>query len=840
MSLPRKYNPHITELAWIRYWQDEGIYKFNSQSTAKVFSIDTPPPTVSGKLHLGHVYSYTHPDIIARFWRMRGFNVFYPLGYDDNGLPTERLVEKMLGLDARNIGREKFIQACLNISSEAQEEYEALWKRLGLSVDWRYSYRTISEEAQRISQWSFIDLYNKRLVYRQEAPAIWCPECQTSIAQADLSDFERESLFSEITFLLDDGSSIPVATTRPELLPACVAVFVHPDDPRHASAVGKQAHVPIFNRRVPVLSDTKADPEKGTGAVMCCTFGDSTDVTWWRQYELPLIKAIERDGKMSPAAAPYHGSPIGQARKAILYKLAESNIIIDQGLISQTVRVHERCDTPIEFILTPQWFISLMDKKEELLELGEQVAWHPEHMRSRYRSWVENLSWDWCISRQRYYGVPFPLWYCQDCGEVMLASKDRLPVDPLQAAPEQACKCGSVTFIPEMDVMDTWATSSLSPQIAGDWRDKSSDESAPWLYDQVYPFSLRPQAHEIIRTWAFYTLVKSCYHFSSIPWSNILISGWGVAGEGMGKISKSRGGGPLPPLDMIQRYSADAVRYWASSTNPGKDSIISEDKIKTGSRLLTKLWNVSRFAEQFLEDSAQITSHVNAGGELPFTPADLWILARRQELVRRATLLLESYEFAAAKSEIELFFWTDLADNYLEMCKRRLYGDPSPLRDAARYTLYYLLHSVLHLLAPFLPFITEEIYQALFVSKAGARDSVSGKSIHTSAWPLPDASYEAGMHLEHGALLVNLVTAVRRYKSERNLALSTELERLLLSVGLINADEERGQTLLSTLTAAESDLTSATRARNIEYIHSIENGPRAEKISEAVWLTIQE
>ncbi len=840
MALPKKYIPHKAEQHWMACWQKEGTYNFSPQSSAKVFSIDTPPPTVSGQLHLGHVYSYTHPDIIARFWRMRGRNVFYPMGYDNNGLPTERLVEKTLGMDSREYGREKFIQACLDISTEAQKEYEALWMRLGLSVDWRYSYRTIDPEAQHISQWSFIDLYKKGLVHRQEAPAIWCPECHTSIAQADLNDLERESLLSTVSFPLDDGGSIPVATTRPELLPACVAVFVHPHDHRYASMVGRQASVPIFGMRVPVLSDEKADPEKGTGAVMCCTFGDSTDVAWWRQYQLPLVEVIEKDGTMSQAAATYSGSSIAQARTAIMQVLIDEDSMIDQERISQSVRVHERCDTPVEYIVAPQWFISLIDHKQELMALGERVAWHPEHMRNRYQSWVEHLSWDWCISRQRYYGVPFPLWYCQDCGEVMLAGVDQLPVDPLQADPAQSCTCGSDRFIPEKDVMDTWATSSLSPQIVGDWQDQSSKGSSPSLYNQVYPFSLRPQAHEIIRTWAFYTLVKSYYHFNELPWSDLLISGWGVAGEGMGKISKSRGGGPLPPLEMIQRYSADAVRYWASSTSLGKDSIINEDKIKAGSRLLNKLWNVARFSEPFIADSTQLFWDEDGIRALPFTPADLWILARRQVLVRRTTRLLEDYEYAAAKNEIELFFWTDLADNYLEMCKQRLYGAPSPLRDAACFTISYVLHSVLQFFAPFLPFITEEIYQALTESSGLDHNIKSFKSIHTSAWPLPEAMFEDEHYLEHGELLVNIATAVRRHKSERNLALRTGLERLVFTIRSNHTGQEREHTLLSTLAAAEADLKSVTRARVIEFNHGIEPGLQDEMIVDGVWLSIQE
>jgi valyl-tRNA synthetase len=839
VSLSRKYQPQDSEQRWMDYWHRIGTYHFSLESSAEVFSIDTPPPTVSGLLHLGHIYSYTHPDIIARFWRMRGLNVFYPMGFDDNGLPTERLVEKNMGITAQHVGREEFIRTCLKVSEGAEKEYETLWRQLGLSVDWRHTYRTIDHDSRRISQISFIELYKKELAYRQIAPAIWCPECQTSIAQAELNDINRVSVISTISFQLDDGQSLEIATTRPELLPACVALFVHPLDSRYASVVGRKARVPIFGQQVSILSDEKADPDKGTGAVMCCTFGDSTDVAWWHQYNLPLAEAIQKNGRMSAAAGDYTGLSMQQARQTILQTLEDQGLVIDQRRTAQSVRVHERCDTPVEYITVPQWFIRLIEHKQELLELAEKIAWHPEHMKNRYLSWVENLNWDWCISRQRYFGVPFPVWYCQSCDAVLLAGEGELPVDPLQEGPGRSCQCGSTSFKPETDVMDTWATSSMSPQIVAQWLAPSSEQGSNRLYERVFPLSLRPQAHEIIRTWAFYTLVKSHYQFNQLPWSNVLISGWGVAGEGMGKISKSRGGGVMPPIEMIQRYSADAVRYWAASTGPGRDSVISEEKMGTGSRLLTKLWNVARFSEPFLQDITQLTSSEELYSTLPFTPSDLWILARRQSLVSKATHLLENYEYASAKNEIENFFWNDLADNYLEMCKQRLYGDPNPLRDAARFTLYYLLHTVVQLFAPYLPFITEEIYQSL-LERETTPIIKPGTSVHTSPWPIPDSRFDDEQALHFGSILIQIATAVRRYKSERNMALSTIITRLVIAVDPNRLGEERRQAIMGMLAEAEADLKSVTRAEKIELSRKFDPKLFETKASEEVWLWIQE
>ncbi|MGD2177475.1 MAG: class I tRNA ligase family protein, partial [Anaerolineae bacterium] len=448
MGLSRRYKPRDAESRIQALWQETGVYEFDLEAQGPIYSIDTPPPTVSGHLHLGHVYSYSQTDFLARFWRMNGYNVFYPMGYDDNGLPTERLVERRLGIKDVEVGREAFIEACLRISEEEERSYEALWRRLGLSIDWRYTYRTNDERSRCISQLSFLDLHRKGLTHRQEAPTIWCPECHTAIAQADLEDLERGSTFITLAFRREGGEALPIATTRPELLPACVAVFVHPHDERFQALVGRQVNVPLFGQQVPVLEDPAVDPEKGTGAVMCCTFGDATDVAWWYAHDLPLNLVVGRHGQLTEAAGEFAGLPIPEARPRIIQALADRGALLDQRRIDQAVRVHERCDTPVEYLVGKQWFVRLLDFKEELLEAGEQVVWHPPHMEARYRAWVENLHWDWCISRQRAFGVPFPVWYCDACGGVLMADEDQLPVDPTDQGPGTPCSCGGTSFTP--------------------------------------------------------------------------------------------------------------------------------------------------------------------------------------------------------------------------------------------------------------------------------------------------------------------------------------------------------------------------------------------------------
>ncbi len=788
MTISKRYNPKTLEPRLQEAWKESGVYHYDPEGVAPVYSIDTPPSTVSGKLHLGHVFSYSHADFVARFWRMNGHNVFYPMGFDDNGLPTERLVERTLGIKAQDVGRQAFIEKCLAVSEEAEKDYVQLWTRLGLSVDWRYSYRTIDNNSRWLAQHSFLDHLQKGLAYRRKAPAIWCPECQTAIAQAELDDLERESIFYTLAFELEDGKRLPIATTRPELLPACVAVFVHPDDGRYRDLVGQKVIVPLFKQKVPIMADAGADPEKGTGAVMCCTFGDTADVEWWRTHELPLVEAITRAGRMSGAAGSFENLTTGEARRQIVEVAAEDGALLNRRPIIQSVRVHERCDTAVEYIVTDQWFIRLLDFKEEFLAAGEQVAWHPAHMGTRFRQWVENLNWDWGISRQRYFGVPFPVWYCDSCGRVITAAEEDLPVDPLVAQPAEPCpNCGGRSFTADEDVMDTWATSSLSPQIVGQWADD------PTLYERVYPFSCRPQAHEIIRTWAFYTIVKSQHQFGTIPWQNVVISGWGLAPAGTTKLSKSRGSGGVGPLAMIETYSADAVRYWAASTGLGKDAVINEERIQAGAKLVNKLWNVARFSGRFLEEYDPATE------PSALSPADRWILARTHALIARCTQLWLNYDYATAKSEVEVFFWRDLADNYLEMVKKRFYDDFGA--EGSRFVLYGTLLATIKMLAPILPHVTEQIYQGMFAASEGV------VSIHRARWPEVQEKWLDETAIELGDTLVSVATAVRRYKSDNNLSLGAELAEL----HLITVDSD----LAVGLRAAEMDLKSITRAESV-------------------------
>lgn len=802
MPLSNRFDPQLIETALQEDWYGSDIFHFDPNREERIFSIDTPPPTVSGELHLGHVYSYAQTDFIARFWRMRGFNVLYPMGFDDNGLPTERLVERELGIRAANLARPDFVERCLQVSEAAEREYEHLWKRLGLSVDWRIVYRTIDERSRRVAQESFLDLLQKDLIYQREAPTIWCPECQTAIAQAELDDLDRDTVLYTIDFRMHDEQTASIATTRPELLPACVALFIHPDDERMQHLIGLEARVPIFDQPVPILADPAVDPDFGTGIVMCCTFGDTEDIAWWYRHDLPLRLAMDQDGLLNEKAGEFSGMRSDEARQEIIKSLQEGGSLLGSTPLSHTVRVHERCDTPVEYIVTKQWFIRILDRKSELLEAGESVRWHPDHMRSRYRAWVENLHWDWCISRQRFYGVPFPVWYCTSCATPVFAERDRLPVDPMESEPGRVCECGNAHFKPEEDVMDTWMTSSHSPQIVNKLLEESGVETS------IIPMSLRPQAHEIIRTWAFYTIVKSLYLLDEIPWHDVAISGWGLLPEGMGKISKSRGGGPISPLEMIKRYSADSLRYWAASTGLGKDSLISEQKIQAGAKLTTKLWNVSRFTQTFLIED-----------ELPesptFTlPTDRWLLSKMQRLINSVTKAWEQFDHLTAKNETEHFFWHDLADNYIELAKQRLYSEDAEGHEAARYTLYQALLTVLKLFAPILPFITEEIYQRLF------GDDETKDSIHRSPWPEADPNWMDLEAEELGDSILNIVSGIRRYKSEHHLSLAIEVPHLQLAIS--------DPTLRRGLMEAELDLIGATRARWIEIVETI--NPDYEKV----------
>ncbi|MGI8720771.1 MAG: valine--tRNA ligase, partial [Geodermatophilaceae bacterium] len=595
-NVPDKPTLEGIEERWARVWAEQGTYDFDPDTTREqVFSIDTPPLTASGAMHVGHAFSFTHTDLIARYQRMRGKNVFYPLGFDGNGLPTERLAEQEHGVRGRDMPRPDFVRLCLETSRKYEKEFEALWRSLGFSADWSLSYSTIDERCMRVSQRGFLDLWRKGEAYLKESPTLWCTQCGTALAQADLESKDKPASFTNLRFDLEGGGSVEVATTRPELLPACAAVFLHPSHRDAGTLVGKRAAVPLQERSVPVLADERVDPEKGTGVVMCCTFGDKTDVEWFQKHGLPLRQAIQPSGQMAPIAGPESGLYVTKARKAVLARLEAAGHVGASREIVHPVATHDRCGTDVQFLSTRQVFVRILDKKADLAALGERVRWHPEHMGKRYRNWVENLEWDWCVSRQRFFGVPFPFWHCRSCGEVALARDEDLPVDPTVREPHGPCaRCGKRDFEPERDVMDTWATSSETPQVNARWGDPPGAPRAP------LPMDLRPQAHDIIRTWAFYTILKSWIHHRDVPWRDAMISGH-VQAPGKVKISKSKGNAPADPNELVAKHGADATRYWALSARLGTDYVYSEEDLASGRSLCVKLWNAARLVLSTLE-----------------------------------------------------------------------------------------------------------------------------------------------------------------------------------------------------------------------------------------------
>ncbi len=757
-------------------WERQGTHRFDGDSDKPVYSIDTPPPTVSGSLHIGHVFSYTQAECIARYQRMRGMNVFYPFGFDDNGLPTERLTEKDHGVLGREMPRDEFVKLCRETSAKYKQEFEALWRSIGISADWTLLYSTIDERAIRISQRGFLDALAKDEVYLHTSPTLWDTETQTAVAQAELESKDKRTKMNDLRFDLVDGGDITIATTRPELLPACVAIFIHPDHPQAGELLGKRAKVPLQDHDVEILADDKVDPEKGTGIVMCCTFGDKTDVEWYQKHKLDLRQAIGREGKMADIAGPEAGLYANQARRAILERLHESGHLLKQEDIENVVNVFEKTGREIEFLPTRQWFIKVLDKKEKLVELGEKIRWYPDHMGKRYRNWVEGLDWDWCISRQRFFGVPFPVWFCEGCDHVFTAPEEWLPVleHSNHEVKETCSECGGTEWRPETDVMDTWATSSETPEINHRWGEADAEEHRRC----PLPMSMRPQAHDIIRTWAFYTIVKSWIHFQDVPWREAMVSGH-VQAPGKVKISKSKGNAPADPRDMITEHGADATRYWALSATLGNDYLYNEEDFKQGRRLCVKLWNAARLARGHLADFDR--SAVTADPR----PIDTAIRARLADTVRIAGTDLDRFEFGHAKQAIERFFWNDLCDNYLEMIKNRLYDDSpdgADAREAARAGLYDVLNGVVRLLAPFVPHVTEVVFQDLF---AAADDA---DAIGLAAWPAaePPPGSEEAQHDWDAAIAV--LTTVRRWRSEEKLSPGKPLSRVAVRIAPDIAD----------------------------------------------------
>jgi valyl-tRNA synthetase len=857
------------EAKWSEAWERDDVYRFDrSAPRERVFAIDTPPPTVSGSLHVGHVFSYTHTDAVARYQRMRGKEVFYPMGWDDNGLPTERRVQNHFGVrcdpsvpydpafeppsepsakEPVSVSRPNFVELCLALTETDEQAFEALWRTLGLSVDWSMTYTTIGALAQRISQRSFLGLLERGGAYQLEAPTLWDVDFQTAVAQAELEDRERQGAMHRVRFSLADGgpgangggangaaspNDAPgqpdesmgarppahppalIETTRPELIPACVALLAHPDDERQRGLVGREVLTPLFGTRVPVLTHPLVEPDKGTGLVMVCTFGDLTDVVWWRELSLPVRSVLAPDGRLADvpwgepgwevsdseqARSNYNelrGKTVNQARKRIVELLQQSGELVGEPTpVTRAVKFFEKGERPVEIVTSRQWFIRTIEHREELIARGRQLKWYPPYMRARYEDWVNGLTGDWCVSRQRFFGVPFPLWYPIDAdGNVLYdqpiaALEADLPVDPSTDVPDgydpsQRGQAGG--FEGDPDIMDTWATSSLTPQIAAHAGEDGD------LFGKVFPMDVRPQAHDIIRTWLFSTILRSHLQEDELPWANAAISGW-VLDPDRKKMSKSKDN-VVTPMHLLQEHGADAARYWAASGRPGTDTAFDPQQMKVGRRLAVKLLNASKFALADLPPEGDL-SH----------PLDRALIARLAAVVADATQSFEDYDYARALERSETFFWW-FCDFYLELVKGRRY-DPDPALSApVSRALRLSLSSFQRLLAPFLPFVCEEVWSWW-----------QQGSVHRSSWPdaaelLAEVGEQPEHHREDVALDVtaDVLKEVRKAKSEAQVKMRAPVRRVV-----VHDTPER-------LSALELGLDDLREAGSIERIETVE------------------
>jgi len=813
--MDQKYIPAEQEPLLQQLWAIHKVYA-HTDTTKPVVSIDTPPPTVSGTLHLGHLFSYTQTDLSARYKRMLGNYLFYPMGFDDNGLPTERFVEKQLGITAQSAGRSEFIRLCLDETQKVEVQFQQLWERIGLSVDWNHTYSTIDQLTRTLSQASFIELYKKGYIYRQFEPSLYCTACRTTIAQAELEDVEKPSVFYTINFSTSDGTTYPIATTRPELLSSCVAVLYHPADARYTHLANKTIRVPLFNYEVPLLPDEGVLIDKGTGLVMVSTFGDKTDVQWFKKHKLPYKPSFGHDGRWLTSTGFLAGLKAEQAREATVKALTEAGLIINQQPLSHAVNVHERCKKEIEYLALSQWFLQILPHKKALLAQADQIEWYPSFMKIRYQNWVESLSWDWCLSRQRIFGIPFPAWHCNNCKAILLADRDQLPIDPQETAYGRPCpECASSDITPDTDVMDTWNTSSLTPFIC---KKLFNHEADPFTTDQnsFIPMTIRPQAHDIIRTWAFYTIVKAWMHLGTIPWKQIVISGH-VLSDSKEKLSKSKDNARTSPQALITTYSADVIRYWTATGSLGTDTAFSETQLKIGQRLITKLWNACRFISQQVSDPVAQPSS--------FDSLNSWLLTRLTETKAAYHKAFSAYEQSLALDAVERFFWHDFCDNYLELIKDQLFKPERYTAQeitATKWCLAYTGFQLLQLFAPFIPFVTDKIYQELYKTQYQL-PSLHITTFDTFTHTDKDASALIGTVLD-------LTAQIRLLKTQKQVSLKQPIETLTIQ-GL----SSQQKTALEKLAAI---LAGVCQANNIEFVDTQKKEPGLEIVNEQWYVTL--
>ena len=852
-DLPKRYEFKDKEKFWRDIWEDKGIYKrLKGKSRSASFVIDSPPPTVSGSLHVGHIFSYTHQDIIARYKRMRNFNVIYPMGWDDNGLPTERRVQNIFGVridnnipyikdldiykrkkelglkndDSLVINRQNFIEMCHKVTKKDEIVFKDLFRRMGYSIDWQDEYATIDNKSRYIAQSSFIDLFNKKHVYQSNAPTMWDVDFQTAVAQAEIEDREIKGAYHDLRFGIEDSKQdLIISTTRPELLAACVGITAHPDDKRYKDLFGKKAISPVFFAPIPIFPSELVDKEKGTGILMVCTFGDQTDVIWWRENDLPLRQVFGSDGKILDIrfsddkekngwvslnqklaninARKIFDKNLNESKKIIIDLLKDPKnsstgkipLISDPKNILHPVRFYEKGESPIEYLSTRQWFVQILDKKEKLLEMGEKINWHPDYMSKRFSNWTENLSLDWCISRQRFFGVPIPVWYrldenkTIDFDNVILPNIKDLPIDPVIDTPPgftENQRNKPKGFIGEQDVFDTWFTSSMSPQIVSNWGIKNKEEM-----DKLFPMDIRPQSHEIIRTWAFYTIVKSLLHHNSIPWKNVVISGW-ILDPDRKKMSKSRGN-VITPIDTIEEFGSDAVRYWAGSARLGTDTTYDESVFLIGNKLVTKLYNAAKFV---LSHDSSETNDIN---EL-----DASFLQDLQKLIDEVTNCYDKFEFAQALQLSEEFFWNIYTDNYIELVKKRVFNSEGEEKKSAVTTLRIALSVLLRIYAPVLPSITEEIWSWCFAKETNTN------SIHQSNWPnvLEFKMFNPPENKDSLDVAIKTIRAIRKTKTANAIGLGKPVDSIKL---IINTHQK------NILTKIMDDVSNAAGCYNFSF-----------------------
>lgn len=741
-EVSKEYNFKQAEEKWVASW-DSSVYYFDWESKKPQYIIDTPPPYPTGNFHIGNALNWCYIDFVARYKRMRGFNVMFPQGWDCHGLPTEVKVEEINHITKNQVPREEFRRLCEKLTDEAIERFHLSMGRLGLSIDWSNEYVTMKPEYYVKTQTSFVQMHEHGLIYREDHPVNWCPRCGTAIAFAEVEYDSRTTSLNYMRFQAEDGY-LEIATSRPELLPACVAVAVNPEDERYSKHIGKNVRVPIFDYDVPVLADPVVDTKFGTGVVMICTFGDKQDVRWWMEHHLPLRQAIDRNGRLTNIAGPYVGLSVDETKKKIIQDMLGEKIIFKQEPLEQNVGLCWRCKTPIEILSERQWFVKI--NPEEIKKTADEIEWIPPHMKVRLKNWADAVEWDWCISRQRIFATPIPVWYCKGCGEVLVAKVEWLPLDPNQTKPPAKCsKCGSGEFIPEHDVLDTWMDSSISALAVAGWPDRK---------DLRMPTQLRPQGHDIIRTWAFYTILRSKSLVGMKPWDTILINGMALGEDGH-KMSKSLNNF-IRPEEVFETNGADALRQWAAmGGSPGNDIQFQWKEITAAGRFQQKLWSIYRF-------SLPLMARVD--GAVP-GQVDRWLLGELDRLIKTTTDAMDRFQFDETIKAIRAFAWDVLADNYIELVKARLYGADGPEKKAAQNTLYTALVTLSRLMAPITPFISEEVFSSL-----------TGKSVHVQDWP-------TALNIEidpAGEAIKEIAAAIRRYKSEKGKALNAQLPGIVV------------------------------------------------------------